>query len=356
MKRALLFFLTLLIWFLAGLYRSPVLMALALAQLLLYGGMGLLSCCLKRRISAGFVQKFTFLSKDHLGEHILWIENRGKIPAGPAEILLYIQAPGGSRTKQKLLIPALDSNARHEAALPLDKPRCGIYTLERGVLRVWDYLRLFRREKRLAGEAQIAVLPSNSRQIMMLPPDHTENQRGDGFVFPPFSGNNRDEIRQLREYRPGDPSRFIHWKLSARLDEFLVREYAREQEAEIPLYLQMSFDKIQPQVREAFYEILYGLLLGMRENGSRAAVCWREKNNRTRQIAVDSLSSCAELFVRLYQSEQELDNTEEPESAGLRFGTDLRLMDGDRLLFQFSAEQYQEEVNGSDFTGSRCPE
>ena len=120
--------------------------------------------------------------------------------------------------------------------------------------------------------------------------------------------------------------------------------------------MQMSFDKIQPQVREAFYEILYGLLLGMRENGSRAAVCWREKNNRTRQIAVDSLSSCAELFVRLYQSEQELDNTEEPESAGLRFGTDLRLMDGDRLLFQFSAEQYQEEVNGSDFTGSRCPE
>ncbi len=36
------------------------------------------------------------------------------------------------------------------------------------------------------------------------------------------------ELINLREYRPGDPLRTIHWKASARLQRFLIREVAEE--------------------------------------------------------------------------------------------------------------------------------
>lgn len=42
----------------------------------------------------------------------------------------------------------------------------------------------------------------------------------------------RQEFDRLREYRPGDPLRDIHWKSSAKHDEFLVTEFAPSQRDE----------------------------------------------------------------------------------------------------------------------------
>ena len=38
----------------------------------------------------------------------------------------------------------------------------------------------------------------------------------------------RGEFRSLREYRPGDDARDIHWRTSARLRQPVIREYERE--------------------------------------------------------------------------------------------------------------------------------
>ncbi|PSP28654.1 DUF58 domain-containing protein [Halobacteriales archaeon QH_2_65_14] len=42
----------------------------------------------------------------------------------------------------------------------------------------------------------------------------------------------RQEFERLREYRPGDPLRHIHWKSSAKHDEFLVMEFAPSERSE----------------------------------------------------------------------------------------------------------------------------
>ena len=42
----------------------------------------------------------------------------------------------------------------------------------------------------------------------------------------------RQEFERLREYRPGDPLRHIHWKSSAKHDQFLVMEFAPSERSE----------------------------------------------------------------------------------------------------------------------------
>lgn len=44
-----------------------------------------------------------------------------------------------------------------------------------------------------------------------------------------LAGSGSQEIRQIRDYQPGDSYRTIHWKQSARTDTLMAREYAREE-------------------------------------------------------------------------------------------------------------------------------
>nr|MCR5331965.1 DUF58 domain-containing protein [Lachnospiraceae bacterium] len=46
-----------------------------------------------------------------------------------------------------------------------------------------------------------------------------------------FTGELSREIRQIREYAPGDRLRDMHWKQTARLDEPMVREFERMRES-----------------------------------------------------------------------------------------------------------------------------
>jgi uncharacterized protein (DUF58 family) len=78
-------------------------------------------------------------------------------------------------------------------------------------------LGLFERETPIDGTAEVTVYPSKYSAeggsiLARLFVDELEAER--------------QEFDRLREYRPGDPLRHIHWKSSAKHDEFLVTEFA----------------------------------------------------------------------------------------------------------------------------------
>uniref|UniRef100_UPI0026078DF8 DUF58 domain-containing protein n=1 Tax=uncultured Flavonifractor sp. TaxID=1193534 RepID=UPI0026078DF8 len=57
--------------------------------------------------------------------------------------------------------------------------------------------------------------------------------QNDGTVLRPRPGGGPGEDYDLREYRAGDPLRSVHWKLSSKLDELVVRETLEPQQAAI---------------------------------------------------------------------------------------------------------------------------
>jgi uncharacterized protein (DUF58 family) len=48
-----------------------------------------------------------------------------------------------------------------------------------------------------------------------------------------------DEFKQIREYRPGDPIRSIHWRTSARKDDLMVREFQETREHDAVLMVEL---------------------------------------------------------------------------------------------------------------------
>jgi len=111
---------------------------------------------------------------------------------------------------------------RHTVTLP-DTVSCELELSSRGVHRIGpptvsqrDPLGLFERERSVAASTELLVYPrpyasargSVAARVLL---DELETER--------------QEFDRIREYRPGDSLRHVHWKSSAKHDAFLVKEF-----------------------------------------------------------------------------------------------------------------------------------
>lgn len=101
----------------------------------------------------------------------------------------------------------------------LQAPHCGAVILQRGRVRMYDYLGLFC--FRLARMEPQTVLVHPIAQKPEVLPDLT---RYLSFASRPKPGGGYSENHELRLYRPGDSLRQIHWKLSAKTGKLILRE------------------------------------------------------------------------------------------------------------------------------------
>lgn len=101
-------------------------------------------------------------------------------------------------------------------------------------VRVYDYLRLFR----------IPVRGGQTVEILVRPQPVEPSQRPDLSRFltkslQPKPGGGFSEEHEMRTYRPGDMLRDIHWKLSAKTDDLIVREAQEPVRSKVVLSLDL---------------------------------------------------------------------------------------------------------------------
>lgn len=103
--------------------------------------------------------------------------------------------------------------------LPLDTAHCGLLLCSMRGSRVCDYLGLFSLPIRGAVQQELLVLPRPMPPEKL--PDLTRFSTG---RRKPKPGGGFAEEHEMRDYRPGDSLRDIHWKLSAKTDRLILRE------------------------------------------------------------------------------------------------------------------------------------
>lgn len=106
-----------------------------------------------------------------------------------------------------------------EEALTLPSDRCGVISCNLGRIWAWDYMGIFALPVRRCDPAVYTVLP-----IPQKPAPMPELDQDSAITLKPKPGGGYSEEHELRPYRQGDPLNVIHWKLSSKLDEPIVRE------------------------------------------------------------------------------------------------------------------------------------
>lgn len=133
------------------------------------------------------------------------------------------------------------ASGRLKVKVSVRTPRVGFHGLHGLALEVHGAPGLFEVPLTFANPFGIEVMPRpfaawlpsprGGRSKLLAPSGRPGRARGDG-----------NDLRELREHRPGDPFRRIAWKASARRGQLLVREFEREERDVVWVVLDASVE------------------------------------------------------------------------------------------------------------------
>lgn len=173
---------------------------------------------------------------------------------------------------------------------PVDTGHCGLLTCTLSRTRVCDLLGLFAIPKGEAITAQVLVLPRPAapEELPQLPDGGRESAG-----LRPRPGGGPGEDYELRPYRPGDPMRNVHWKLSSKWDDLVIRETLEERK----IALVLTYDHFgPPEELDTVFDRLFTLSRQLLERERPHYICWADPvSGSVRVTLVDSsaaLTAC----------------------------------------------------------------
>lgn len=152
----------------------------------------------------------------------------------------------------------------------IDTLCCGMLEARITRLQIYDYLGLFRLNRKPPPPVRVPVPP---REMEAETPPR---QPGCVSTPSPRPGGGPGEEYEIRPYRPGDPVKMIHWKLSCKRDETILRETLETRSAE-PLLIFDHFGS-QERLNEVLAR-LNAISKGLIAEGRPHSIRWLEQRN-----------------------------------------------------------------------------
>ncbi len=136
-------------------------------------------------------------------------------------------------------------------------PRRGKYRFRTLDLATRAPFGLLERRVAIGDPAQLIVYPAIgqlTRRWQWIHREASETRRGSRHD----RSTQQQEYHGLRDYRPGDSPRWIHWRTSARLGQPMVKEFEQQHEQDLAILLDpwLPRSKVTPELREAMEDAI----------------------------------------------------------------------------------------------------
>ena len=288
----------------------------------------------------------------------LLIENKSRIPAPVILIELdYFEMQTGKREKIKVWGNA----GRHGSTVVSCKKEekySGKIQVCLSMVRVYDLLGIFSAEVPAAGQAEIKILPALYMTEVTEKP-HARPQESDFCEYDlSRPGNDVSEIFQIREYQAGDSLHRVHWKLSARADNMLVKDYSYPLGYRACLYLNFCMPETEKNLRQKMDGVIQlgmALSFSMFLNKCPHFLVWTAKDGHLERYGVRTEENLYEAMEAVMQAEiysekkewmdqyrqQFVDETPE---VRLEVNDKLELLKKGEVLMRFHLEEMRNEL------------
>lgn len=169
---------------------------------------------------------------------------------------------------------------------------CGKIRISIKEIRVQDYLCLFSRNAFVrVKEAEVMILPTIHKIDLRTAAFRENRQEGEEYSKA-RRGEDNSEVFDVHPYRPGDLLQRMHWKLTAKTEEYLIKEYSMPVEQKVLLFLDLHYDRTEKFTQEAldcFLEILASLSWSMMDQGWKHKVVWYDgKEAQLKETEINS--------------------------------------------------------------------
>lgn len=244
--------------------------------------------------------------------------------------------------------------SRVRLTCPLESFGCGRMILTLESISVYDYMHFFSVKKRKKQTEELAVLPrgydmlaSISRSTRDFPVEGEEYDKEQ-------KGDDPSEIFEVREYRAGDRPQRIHWKLSARAEELMVKEYSRPMGCAVILFLDLQ--QQEGGSINGLLELALSVSQALAQERCMHFLCWYDTGEqRLVRIRIESTDDIYEMLEPLIQIQfygeslelEELYRVQYPGETyrtGLLLNLSLELYVRGELIVRFHEDRLEDEL------------
>lgn len=139
---------------------------------------------------------------------------------------------------------------------------CGVYYISVEKVHIYDWLKIVYLEIKDEICTSTVIMP-NTIEIGSVV-DKISSKDEEYLVDDPLAGVDVSQIKELRDYREGDKLSQVHWKLSTKSEDLIVKEYDKTAGLGIVIGVDGSYDSLRTM--NDYYNYLYTLSLRLIED------------------------------------------------------------------------------------------
>ena len=177
------------------------------------------------------------------------VDNFSFLPIANAKLTVSYKNSFSDLEETEYITFPIHANNKEKLSFQLSSAHCGTVTVRLKRLQMYDFFKLFCIRKRLNQSVNILVMP----QVydLDIPMDMNSNYIAESSVYSKHrSGDDPSEVFNIRDYSGGDKLNRVHWKLSSKLGNLLVKEYSLPVSHAFLLLVELYVDPVKSNAME----------------------------------------------------------------------------------------------------------
>ncbi|MDO4557142.1 MAG: DUF58 domain-containing protein [Lachnospiraceae bacterium] len=212
------------------------------------------------------------------------VENRSIFPISRIRLKLMIQETMTGNSQQGTMWITADGEKKNWIERSREGLHCGRYLWTMQEVRIYDYLGVFsRKEKRADSFLDVQIFPDIYQLQLDLSLDGRIQETEEAEYEENRPGDDVSEIFQIRPYRGGDALQRIHWKMTAKEDELMVKDYGAPKGAHLLLILDFFPEQeLTEGCMDDYLSLAASLSYSLMTHGIVHEVLWRKDSEWSR--------------------------------------------------------------------------
>ncbi len=234
---------------------------------------------ISRKISATLTTENVTVEKNSESKITVNISNRSILPVSCAVATLKITNTLTNEFQMLTTMMPVSADNNQSIKFSVSYAHCGKVVVTLRKIKIYDYVKLFSKTIFLDINQEIIVLPALSHISPEIQTTLSGNVDNDEFSRTK-PGDDCSEVFNIREYHYGDKINRIHWNLTTKLDELMVKEYSLPISSRIIILFEFCLDANNESgfyKTDAAIETAMSLSYFMIQNGVSHTMCWYDK-------------------------------------------------------------------------------
>lgn len=228
------------------------------------------------------------------------IRNYAPISITKVEVILIASYLTSGKSEKIRVAATLTAGEKLDIRIPVTFKYCGLAQIRVKKVRIYDWLTLFRWSRRVNQRQSVVVLPEYTLMPIKNRNSVWHDISNSSRFHSTLVGEDPSEIVGFHSLQPGDKLQRVHWKLSAKSEDLMVKDFGMPLCSRVCLYVDMNY-----QTREEYSDRMTMSLsvgLSLLDAGCPFTLLWFQREMEMHQITVYEIDDLYEVFAEFLRT------------------------------------------------------